>query len=636
MIRVSRGFVLVLLAALTLFFLWAAYIIWNNGFPEPMRARISNVITTPTNAAASPTAPVQTHSIRLTVYETGIAAVSANEIRQANLEFDDLSNQTLNLTYMGDSVPFFVVGEGENAHLLFYAQAHTSALEAPAVYKLEHGAGHAMAQRNAHPNGQGTPVITVVAPSDTAVGSDTIYIDSVQLKYSGGVSTANRQAHFSSDSAQIAIQDATESTLVFDVTNATDPILLTNLLYADNAIHFASDGSQRQFFALDSAQTVHPTIESVSQWEISLRDPSRSADYIAIVPDMLGFQASLNPLLEYRAQQGLRTVSIPVEQIFEEFGYGHHSPTAIKAFLAYASQNWTPPTPKYVLLAGDATYDLRNQIPSSNKNLLPTPMVHTEGGRYLTSDSWYGHFDQTTFDQNSDEPTTLSQLAIGRFPAQNPVQLRNMVEKTLQYENGTNPDSNWAESILLIADDQPEFESISKVVTHILNEAGFDVYQLNMRNNTYITHDIISTINRGVGFVNYTGYGGERIWGDEAILQTSDVQKFKNEMRPPILTTFTTRNGAFADPQQDTLVESLLQANNRGIVAAVAPSGQPLMDRQIPLAEQFYMQLVNAEQPTLGAALLQMQNNAANDPALQEIMPTLNLLGDPALRIHLP
>ena len=50
--------------------------------------------------------------------------------------------------------------------------------------------------------------------------------------------------------------------------------------------------------------------------------------------------------------------------------------------------SWEP-APNYVLLVGDATYDIYDFTKGPNKNLLPTYLVYTEFAGYVASDTWF-------------------------------------------------------------------------------------------------------------------------------------------------------------------------------------------------------------------------------------------------------
>ena len=44
-----------------------------------------------------------------------------------------------------------------------------------------------------------------------------------------------------------------------------------------------------------------------------------------------------------------------------EFNYGIYNPKAIRDFLSYAYNNWKK-SPRYVVLAGNGTYDYKNNL----------------------------------------------------------------------------------------------------------------------------------------------------------------------------------------------------------------------------------------------------------------------------------
>jgi hypothetical protein len=344
------------------------------------------------------------------------------------------------------------------------------------------------------------------------------------------------------------------------------------------------------------------------------------------VADVRGFDIAIEPLLDFRREQGLRVANIPVEQIYDEFGDGHRSPEAIKEFLSYASDNWLPPAPHYVLLVGDATYDVRDLAPGKNRNHLPTAMVLTNSGGYLASDAWFSQFD-----------TEGPQLATGRFPAQNALQLRAMVKKTLNYEKSMDSEDNsWRKRAMVVADDEEKFDVATSDLANSLAKRGYNVYKLHMSQNERIQYTIRSLINQGVALVNYLGHGSRGVWGDEAVFQNSDTQALFNETRLPILTAFTSFNGAFAEPQFDSLAESLLRSNDGGIVAAVTPSGRAPADQFLPLAGKFYSHLLTDGGIPLGDALLRLINEGFGESEYEDAPQTLNLLGDPALQFYAP
>jgi hypothetical protein len=213
-----------------------------------------------------------------------------------------------------------------------------------------------------------------------------------------------------------------------------------------------------------------------------------------------------------------------------------------------------------------------------------------------------------------------------------------MVEKTIAYEN-TAEDEDWPNKALLVADDEPAFDTASEELAEDLDGIGYQTQKLYMRENSEVEafhNDIISALNQGVGIINYIGHGSIQVWGDESVFDTEDADILTNGQRLPIFTTFTCLNGYFNHPDVDALAETLMWSEDGGVVAAVAPSGRSLTTQQTPLAEVFFQSLFNGDAETLGEALLLSKIAGADNSNLRDVIHTFNLLGDPALHFNHP
>lgn len=716
-----RQVVLVTLFFLTVIFLGAAaYTFYGNPFEENGPISIK---TLPLDEAPQ--------ALRLTVYDTGIAAVTASQLREANLPFQAFDTEHLKLSRDGVDVPYYLMGEGDTATLYFYAEAVEDTFDAPAVYWLSPDVGTAMRELNGSPAGEGKPVgwqqrhweennsfvalangndnwlgprlfapashdvvldsinprsglgeliirfwsnneapanpdhhvevllngikmedfywdgikeetitlslpagslqsgeniVTINVPGDTGAAGEAIYLDWVELNYESNLDATPGQLRFSSPDEALTITTPEENNIIFNITDPQSPVSITSGDYVDEALTFATNASQpTEYIVTPSQQIIQPRITLVPEWEKSLLDTDQGADYIAIVADIRGFDESLQPLLDHRTEQGLRVLSVSLSQVFDEFGHGRQTPHAIRDFLAYTSAEWQEPAPQFALLVGDATYDIYDFTGGKNKNILPTFLVYTEFAGYVASDTWFTLFD---------DETLAPSITIGRFPAQSPEQLEVMVQKTIAYETSSNPD--WANRALLVADDEPRFDVASDDLDAELVNTGYDTQKLYMTENEDIHDALISALNQGVGILNYVGHGGVDIWGDELVLQSEDAEILVNGDKLPIFTTFTCLNGYFNHPDIDALSETLLWAEDGGVVAAVAPSGRSFTSQQVPLADVFYGLLLSGEVATVGEALMQSKINASGSQNLADVIHTFNLLGDPALRFNLP
>lgn len=479
---------------------------------------------------------------------------------------------------------------------------------------VEVPAGHLKSEEN---------ILTITAPGDTGAAGEALYIDWIELEYEGNLSITNGSLEFTSVGGNLEVAGTDGKTLVFEITDPDDPILLTGAEVKGDTISFSGIGPEGSYLVLGEDGLVEPQIDLVPQ-RPPLTEDGRGADYVAIVAEVDGFAEALQPLIDFRRDQGLEVAVIPVSQVYDEFGHGRSTPLAIRDFLSYTMEHWEP-APRFALLVGDASYDTRDFTGGKNKNLLPTYLVFSEFAGYVASDTWF-----TIFDEATPSPA----IALGRFPAQNEQQLTTMVDKTIAYERSV--DSTWTSRALLVADDEPAFDHASDDLADDLSSVGYQTQKLYMTENENVHDAIVSALNQGVGIINYIGHGSIEVWGDERVFQAEDAEILINGQRLPIFTTFTCLNGYFNHPDVDALAETLIWAEDGGVVAAIAPSGRSLTSQQLPLAEVFYRRLLSGEVSTLGEALQMAKVAGSDDEFLNDVIHTFNLLGDPALRFQIP
>ena len=666
-------------------------------------------------------------ALRLTVQESGITVVTAEQIAQANLLTDDLQTDALNLTRDGETVPYLIQDEA----LYFYAEAITRSLEGPAVYWLAPGEGVAMSAESGATAGEGldrgrvthlweenalfvslargddawfgqlmnagesadialegiSPLaeeatltvrvwsnnetledpdhhlqlflneelvgehfwdgkkqetvsftidgelfrtegntLKLTIPGDTGALGEQVYLDWIQLEYGQALDLGTGALRFAAAPETIHLAQANEQTIILDVTQPTAPIRLIGETQGEGVLFAPREGTARlgQFAAANPDQALQPLISVAPVWADSLTTDSAGTDYLAIYANQPDFLTTLQPLLDYRQEQGLSVRAVDVTQIYDEFSYGRPTPEGIRSFLLYAAANWNP-APRFVLLVGDASYDFNDFTEGKNSDILPTQLVFTDFMGYVASDTWF---------VIAPDGDLYPEMAIGRFPAQDAQQLETMVSKTLIYERDT--DRSWSNRALLVADDEEFFDETSDELAVTLSDSGFTPEKLYMDEREDIREDIVTLINDGVGLVNYIGHGSVEVWGDEKVLQASDASDLRNRGRFPIFTTFTCLNGYFNHPDVDALAETLLTAPNGGVAAAIAPSSRTTTHQQFLVADIFFAQLLGGEVSTLGEALqIAKQENATNSTA-RDVIYSYNLLGDPALQFHLP
>ena len=149
---------------------------------------------------------------------------------------------------------------------------------------------------------------------------------------------------------------------VFDVTNAKRPRLVRT-----DSVYQTDDSYSTSFRPVDPdaqylVMTLDASIDPVSvttDLPSQLKQKGNRAEYLVITPSEL--KEAAQSFADYRQNQGLQSIVVDLEDIYDEFNHGISSPEAIRNFISYAYNNWRE-APKYVVLAGDGTFDYKDNM----------------------------------------------------------------------------------------------------------------------------------------------------------------------------------------------------------------------------------------------------------------------------------
>jgi len=416
---------------------------------------------------------------------------------------------------------------------------------------------------------------------------------------------------------------------LFDVTNPRQPVNIKGV-----TIDTGDDGVYRISFTQPdiNGKYVAATWRAISTMESVVADaPSdlkrwkTRGEYVVITPASL--KNAAQALADYRSEYATKVVEL--ENIYDEFNHGIANPEAIQAFLAYAHNRWRQ-GPRYVVLAGEGTYDHKNVL-GIGDSLMPTMIVNTPDGLF-PSDNWFG--DVEGYDG-------IPEIAIGRLPAVTEAELTAMIDKIRVFEAG----GDWKNRVMMVADDADgagNFPEDSDKVAELVPTDNTLTVHLDPSSAATIASaraDLLAGINSGVGLVNYIGHGGPDRLADEGLLQKSDLDTgaplgLTNSQKPTIFTAMTCIVGQFADPGFDYLSEELMLHNNGGAVAIWSPSGESLNPYAKVLDEAFFRAVFAEGETVLGDAILKALKQYSETELDAYMQDIFILLGDPALRMR--
>jgi hypothetical protein len=377
----------------------------------------------------------------------------------------------------------------------------------------------------------------------------------------------------------------------------------------------------RTLLAIGDDQTRSPLgvlPDKASTW----RTKSNAADLVIITHDSV--KESFKQLQALRQSQGLKVALVDVEDIYDEFNFGNKSPQAIKDFLAYAKTNWKT-APRYVLLAGSASYDPKNYNGLGAYDLVPTKLIDTSFSE-TASDDWFADF-------NLDG---IPEMSVGRLPTPSSEEAATTVTKLLVYENGES-----FNSALLVADGNQDFDfEAANASLAALFPGSITVQQINRGQigTAAAKQQLLTGIASGQKIVNYVGHGSPSIWRDN-LLTAADALALTNTGRYPVFISMTCLNGEFQHPELNPLAAALMNSREGGAIAVWASSGFTIPAEQAVMNQQFYTLLFQSNQPTKGKApqagmtLGEITTKAKSSVSNPDIRRTWILFGDPSMTV---
>ena len=378
--------------------------------------------------------------------------------------------------------------------------------------------------------------------------------------------------------------------------------------------------ADHRYLATSAGAVLTPQVRtSVSS---RLRSNRNQADWLLVAPR--AFLAAAQPLVALRQSQGLATKTVSMEEVNEEFGQGEAGPSGLKTFLQHAYHSWKKPSPRYVVLLGDSTYDPKNFLKTNVQDQVPFLPVKTS---YLwtASDPGYGAV-------NGED--LLPDLAVGRLPAASVDEATVLVQKLVAFETAGRTFEGRAVLVADNADLGGPFEAdADEVASTVLKDR--EVQKIYLRDLGASTRaEIVAAFDSGPGLVSYVGHGATAVWASENVFNNTDVPSLQAQDQQPLLLTLNCLNGFFHFPPFDSLAEALVKAPGKGALAAFSPSGLSLDEAAHVYHKALLAEIESGRHSRIGDAVLAAQASYADQGAFPELLAIYHLLGDPATQIR--
>lgn len=406
-----------------------------------------------------------------------------------------------------------------------------------------------------------------------------------------------------------------------DITDPLDPQRLEVKMGAAAA----GDGSRAATVVVPSGESrnvlVYADTRIAAPAQVVLNQPStwndlkNKADLVIITNR--AFLAEAMKLKTAREAGGIATAVIDVQNLYDEFAWGHHGPQSIRDFLK-RTREWAR-VPRYAILLGDSSFDPRNYYGIGNYDFVPTKLIGTAWMK-TASDDWMADFDDDG----------VPSLALGRIPVRTSAQAAGVIDKLIKRGTGA-PSGTWTANVDLVTDKPAKNAPFDKSTAYVqpfvptsltINRIDFAKINGNSATATAVTN----AFNRGGLMMNYIGHGSVEVWSRNA-MTSKNAAKLTNGDKLPFVMSMNCLNGFFHDLFSDTLGEALLRNPSGGAIAVFASSALTSPDQQTLLNAEMMKNLFAGA--TFGESVLKSKA-AIQD---KDVRTTFILFGDPTMKL---
>lgn len=502
------------------------------------------------------------------------------------------------------------------------------------------------------------------------------YLDYAEVQYKQDLVYNDAQMNFrvfeiptgSGETFGFTVENATNVEQIWDVSDITNAKKIVNKAsgaqfsfgYTTNSPYF-----NNEFVAFKNSASFEPLfVEKVDNQDLS---GLKNVDYLIVTTRDFTPQAE-RIANYYRTQKNYQVEIADVKKIYNEFSSGGQDLTAIRDFIT--KLNTPAGTLKYVLILGDTTFDYRN-ITTNNKNYIPSYQSdYSENyeASFVTDD----YFGMTTPQNTTYIYAILPDIPVGRLPAENIAEAKNLVDKTLSYYNAvpgqSSPFGDWRLKMNFVVDDDND-SKVDNSSNPFMRGAFHDVMNLVIANNfegntdkpeynikklyldafpgqstaggqrfPQVNQAITNAMSNSL-YLYYFGHGGINGWAQERVLTTQEIAAFNNYnnaySRFPFISTITCEFTLWDDHNTSSAGEQLMKLPQGGANSMITSSRAIAVVYGRLFTETFtrnLFKLYNNDFLSVGDAFIAAKTEYGTDSNHLKI----NLLGDPALKLSRP
>lgn len=436
---------------------------------------------------------------------------------------------------------------------------------------------------------------------------------------------------------------------VWDVTRPLQPQAVPTAVSGNLYKWNVPQDTFRTYAAFANADARHPGLVGA----VANQDIHGSGPLDMIIVTHPNFKVQAESLAElHRTNDGLRTLVVDINDVYNEFSGGSQDITAIKnmARLFYNEPSAQADKLQFLLLMGDASYDYKSRI-TPDHNFIPIYQSPNSFSLYtsLSTDDYFGYLDANDganmFNEDLD-------IGIGRLTVKTSDEAEAVVNKIAHYIHDPKSLGAWRNRVIFATDDADlPWETVlterpERIAKNLAT--NFPVYNLEkIYQDSYIQqstsgsqsypdarNDLFRKVQRGALITNYVGHGGEVGWASERLLQLNDINAWSNLNALSLFITVTCEFSRLDDPARVSAGEQLLLNPDGGAIALLSTTRVVYVEPASQLNDSVFAAIFamqNNSELTLGNLIKQSKNGLKSSDKLR-----FSLLGDPAVRLAFP
>ena len=477
-----------------------------------------------------------------------------------------------------------------------------------------------------------------------------LWLDQLKVNYvtsNAYVGHANYQKKFqnfprSADSTSIVQVDG-QGLLVFDVTNANEPVHIEPLENSNNTSWEVTEEEFKEFIAIHPDDAFRP--QMVRTGNMLTIDALLEKNALIIAPDSM--MVAAQNLANLQNSVGVQSTAVSLEEIYAFVNGGTPDIAAIRQFLVELSSHQMNRL-QYLTLFGDASYDYKGALPEKT-NLIPTFQSFGSFSLYSSyiTDDYFGYLDQGEgINWYADD----LDLGIGRIPVTNNRQAQEVIAKVDKYVNSDDRYGPWRGDMVLVADDvdeswEREFAVVQDALAKRLDTIRPELNMIKIYTDAFLQESkpgsqryptareaLFRSVEKGALIVSFVGHGGEVGWASERILQLEDINGWANSAKLPVFTTITCEFTRFDDPTRVSAGEQLFLNPDGGAIALFSTTRSVFATNSTyDINRLLNQKMMSLETPRLGDVLRQTKNNNISGDKIK-----FSLIGDPTLPLSKP